>query len=75
MERLELSALEERNFMQKEAAEQIEDAQPVDHAVKETGAGGRGEIFGWDRHLFDAEAQMSRLDEHFLVEDEVIGVE
>src|SRR4029077_18786406 len=75
MERLELAEFNERYPVQQEPAQQKEYAQAVDHTVDETGAGGRRKIFGRNRHLLDPEAQMSCLDEHFLIEDEAIGVE
>src|SRR5256885_11940977 len=75
MERLELPELNERYFMEEEAAEQKQDAHAVNHTVQQTGTGGRRKILGWHRYFFDVETQMSGLDDHFLVEDEAIRIE
>src|SRR5574341_295703 len=61
--------------MQNIAKQQHENAQSIDHTGVETRARGLAKIARWHRHLFDAEAQMDGLHEHFLVEDKIIGIE
>ena len=61
--------------MHKETGQEEKNAQPINNAVHQTRVGRFGKVLRWDGNFSDSESKMCCLNEHFLIEDELIGIQ
>src|ERR1700740_2335200 len=75
LKRLKLQKLDVEDAVRQEAAQQKQNAQPVDDAVHKACLGCLREIFRWDGNFLNSEPKVTGLDQDLLVEDKFVGVQ